>query len=941
MYVNGLLVAAKAAKADADSKWNWTTGLPNSSSWNDAGGENWEGECTEAYAEFFAFMSLVDPDPNARPQWAMRARALLMYVINQAALGQSLTAPFRTPGFVTGNRANYWGEAWGLTVDWIYSSLSSADKTTIRKVFLRWLNEIYTVPNRAGQTPLYPGTVNDPRVLGQDPTQSAFTLQNNQTQLRWSVNNYFLGQTRTLSLMAMAFDPADDPPVDSAQPASAVGNSVRSYVGNALGWWLYQAYATFEDAPTVRKALGLTGANISLGVAAGGLPVEGSLYGESLGFLAQTLLGLRTAGYNDPATYGPQAGFLEDAYWNNAVDGFLHQTAPTPFVAPSQSWLGPIYPVATYGDTLRTWVEPGVIDLIAPIGLHDESANNAARLAKTRWIAQNILEGGPANVFKRAGSNIWGNSYASQAIFYFMLFDPAASPVADPRPSVPTTFVAPAIGSVLSRTDWSGSATWFSYRCSWETINHISGDCGQFTLWRKGAWLTKEWSNYALDWMGYTPLYHNTLALQNAPATISPSIWDTTLKWGGQWNNGGYDGDPSTLISANDNWSYALSDATNLYNHPDWWTASRNALDILHASRSIAWLNKNHIVIYDRATSGATGRFKRFNLVTQATASIVQNTATATANGQTLTVQSLLPATASLRTEHFWKTAPAQEVNQTSELDTSYDRLIIEDLSLPADVRFLTVLQGTDSGVSADKATRVSSIAGTAYDGAYIGDSIVMFPQSLASPVSTTTYQTPSSVTRHLITGLTPGVGYDIVMTTTGGVTTVILTKGSTYTADVGGVIGVGFPPSQLPTQGGVVIGQQLVGPSGSPSPSPTPNPTPKPSNSCGTVTKQSATTYLGWCAPLALIANGVYLYDMTGQRTYWQQNGVWDLINDGGPKKGYMKTSFGWQGTGAPEQLIAKGAVYYDTVEKRYYLQTGSTWTLTLGSAPSASGAK
>jgi hypothetical protein len=63
-----------------------------------------------------------------------------------------------------------------------------------------------------------------------------------------------------------------------------------------LGWWLYQIYAVFEDANIVKQTLALTSPNRSIGIAAGGLPVEGSLYGESIGFLAQALLGLKTAG---------------------------------------------------------------------------------------------------------------------------------------------------------------------------------------------------------------------------------------------------------------------------------------------------------------------------------------------------------------------------------------------------------------------------------------------------------------------------------------------------------------------------------------------------------------------------------------------------------------------------------------------------------------------
>ena len=66
----------------------------------------------------------------------MRAHALLMWVMNQAALGHASGQPFRDPEFMCGDRANVYGEDWGLTVDWLYPYLTSTDKATIRKVFL-------------------------------------------------------------------------------------------------------------------------------------------------------------------------------------------------------------------------------------------------------------------------------------------------------------------------------------------------------------------------------------------------------------------------------------------------------------------------------------------------------------------------------------------------------------------------------------------------------------------------------------------------------------------------------------------------------------------------------------------------------------------------------------------------------------------------------------
>jgi len=825
MYLNGLQAAANLAQADVNAKWNWTTGQP-SPTWKDDGSVNWVGEDTEAYAEFFAFMSLVDPNASNRATWASHSRIMLMWALNQAANCTSTSTPFCYPDFITGNRMNYWGEAWGLTVDWIYPSLTAADKATIRKVYLGWANILLNVPNRSGTSPLYPGSLNDPRVLGIDATQSAFVQQNNQINARWAANNYFLGQARTLMLMAMAIDPADDPVVNPALSYGTVGNSLGSFVNDGIGWWLYQVYAIFEPSVTARSKLKLPSSTISLGLAAGGLPVEGSLYGESQGFLAQTLLAMQTAGYTNTKAYGAQVGFLQDAYWDQAVHGFLHMLAPAPYTPPlstGYNYQGQTWSVATYGDVLQTFVEPAELNVVGPLGIYDQATNNLTRLNADRWIAENALTGGPAKLYDNASNQIWGNSYATYAIMYFMLFDPAAATPTDPRPGVAKQFVAPAIGSILARTNWSKAPSWFTYRCGWETINHESGDCGQFTYSRKGQWLVKEWSNYAMDWIGYTPLYHNTLALQNSlvPDPKNPGIYDMTMLYGGQWNNGGNDGDPTTTISANDNWSYAQTNMVNLYNHPDWWTASRAAVGVTRASRSIVWLTPDTIVIYDRANSSTLHKFKQQNFVVMNTPVINGHTATVTGAGfgwagknQELTIQSLLPATATLTEQHFWTTKPSQEVNATAALDTSHDRLIIQDPANPRIERFLTVLQGTDAPTPAAVATSITS-TGVAFQGAWVGDTSVMFPENLNPTFASMSYQVPSTVTRHLIAGLKPGTAYTIQSATTGGTTTVSVTLGGSVIADVGGVISLGFPASASPTVGGVVTGKALVGPGG------------------------------------------------------------------------------------------------------------------------------
>ncbi|HTJ62868.1 MAG TPA: hypothetical protein VL899_03585 [Alphaproteobacteria bacterium] len=831
MYKKGLALAAAQAKANADAAWNWTSGKPDLKKWQDDGSTGYVFDCTEAYAQMFAFMSLVDPNAANRKEWASHARIMLMWVINQAALGFSSNQPFRDRSFPAFNRANYWGEAFGLTVDWIYGSLSTSDKAQIRKVFMLWDDSLLTASTAGEEHPQPVGILNSKKLLGIDSSMTAYSQQLAQIQMRWAANNYDLGHLRMLALTSMAFDAADDPLVDPHKATLAVGNSLRSYFADATGAWLYQTYAMFEDAATVRQKLKLgSSPNLSLGIASAGPPVEGSLYGESLGFLGETLLAMRSAGYDDTASWGPQAGFFGSAYWDKAVDGFIHQIAPASYVPASESYLGHIWPIASYGDILRAWAEPdSTLTLAATVGIGDlRLGNNPDRVAKTRWIAKNVAQGGPSMLYDRA-ANVWGNSDATISILYFLLFGPGGLNPADPRPDMPTKFVGPSIGTISARTDWTTNATWFTFRCSWETINHQSGDCGQFQLFRKGKWLVKEWGNYAVTGLGYTSLYHNIMGIQNNTPTNLNSLYDETVAYGSQWNNDGNNGDAAVKLSVNDNWAYAMTDAAVLYNHPDYYTPSANADSVTGASRSIVWVAPDYVLAYDRATTNKANLFKQLNLTLTATPKVTGNTARAVIGDQAVTVQSLMPEGATISEQHFWKTSPSQEmdlrdksgkVTETgliAELEPSRDRLLIDATGKPKDARFLTFIQGTDKDKSAAVATAIHSTAGAKYDGAYVGDVAVLFPVTVGEAVKSFSYSVPSKVTRQLITGLVPGKKYSLAIALldpdTPATITVAEDSSAPDAADAGGVIGFGFATSKTPTLVGSVAGFRKIGP--------------------------------------------------------------------------------------------------------------------------------
>ncbi|WP_438036723.1 hypothetical protein [Sorangium sp. So ce204] len=788
MYTEALLPALRGAIAAYEGRF-YPNGRPNPT-WPDGGTNAYEQYPTEAYAEFFAFMSLIDADVAARPTHAVRARNLLMVAIEEASKGRADGQPFRRPGFATGDRSRWWGEGFPLTVDWIYNAtdsggrpvLSAGDKAKIRQVFLRWIDDNLHASTAGNEHPHPVGVMNDPALL-RDPLQ-----------LRWAANNYYLGHLRNVTLMSLSMDDADDPPLDPSAPVGKLGNTLRSYRADATGAWLYQAFAVFEASETAAKQLGVP--SDGLGVASGGMPVEGFLYGSGgVATLHQALLGLYTAGYGAQAQSGPQIGLLRSGTWDRFTDGFLHSIAPGPVTYPSRRDLGPVYEMANYGDTLQSWVEPRFAELFGSLGVYDQLTGNTARLQRSRWIVANTIAGGAPELYART-SKIWGSPAPSRAILSFMLFDPAAPLPPDPRPAMPTAFFerAQGRGSLRARSDWTAGATWFTWRCGWVTINHQIGDCNQIELYRKGEWLTKEHTSYSNNLIGATTDYHNTLSLQNDKPSNVRWYEKEIVARGGQWREGRAAGDPKTRMTRGAGYVFAEGIATDLYNtRENVWVPADAARDMVHASRSVVWLQPDHVVVYDRATSRTAGRFKRFNLMTTSAPRIAGRTASAvTPRGQTLFIQSLLPRSARMAA------VPVENVNKPAAMEPTTHRLVVEDQAAPADVRFLHVLQGADAGAAMDAATRIDSAQGSGFDGALVAGTVVLFradlrsePRPSSGPLS---YQVPRATRRHVITGLLPKGGYDVAVVSREPELAVRIMPGGRYTTDDSGVLSFDTP---------------------------------------------------------------------------------------------------------------------------------------------------
>lgn len=742
---------------------------------------------SEQHALVLAFHALVDPDANARLLYAQKARDLFMYIMGEAAKPHLKGAPFRDPIFSIFNRSNSAGETWPLLADWLQgvtdaagqpvTILTAADKAVIRQVFMTWAEDCITAYTTGGDSPKPNRVTNSLQLL---PGGHAY---------RMTANNYYLNHARLITMMPLAFDPADDPALDASLPDAALGNTLRSYLSNATGAWLYQQFAMFGDPAEVRAALNLP-ATAKVGLASGGNAVEGGLYGHSMAYIHGQLLAMQTAGFTDPAFCGPQVSLVGSPHWDRYVHGLLSMMVPKQQVDPAQAYLGPVYSFANFGDLLRLWITPDNMTQFALLALVELKQGRSDHLNAARWIALNAVEGGAPGFIERLK-----RPYSThEPMLAFMLFDPtdptAMNPT-DPRPGYATTHWDPGIGRILARTDWSPAATFLDFRSGWLSINHQNCDGGQFQFYRKGEWLTKEFSNYDNYGVGQSTIWHNTLSLQNWCASGNPFLqWYERpyLKYGSQYNMHQSAGDPVTTASSGPGYTHAQTDMTALYNRPNQFAPADALLDITHASRSLLWLQPDVVVVYDRASSVHNG-FKRFNLTLTATPTLdpANHRATVvTPKGQYFFVHSLLPANGTMT-----YVAEDGTLTNVSQLEPSKGRLVIEDTTNPTSTRFLHVLQGADAASAQLVPVLLNSTAGDPFTGAIIGNQVALFAVNYGANTNGTAYSAPLATTKHHLSGFAPGAHYSVIAVQNGANADIAVQPSATgaFTADTAGLL--------------------------------------------------------------------------------------------------------------------------------------------------------
>jgi hypothetical protein len=763
VYRDGLLALAERARARMDDG-----SVPGA----DDGGITWSPVFTETYAALFALMSLVDPDPTARQDWASRARTLLMTIIDAAALGVG-PGKWRGDGFSAYDRGRWVGESFGLTVDWIYPTLSAADKRTIRRVFLRWAAEnrdgYPTVLTNHSHPELVPSGAdrrNDPSLLDlQDPKRRA---------LRYGANNYFLAHARNMFLMAAAFDAADDVP-DPLVPGDGAG-ALRDWAEEAIGTYLYVTDHLFRND------------------ASGGISPEGQEYGCSLGFYLGFMLAMHTSGWDDTARFGDKVSLRNHPFFADMMPALLASHTPVEVA----TTYGLVHQLPWFGDGEQLYHQDPMSQL-GPLALYDQLVGNADRLAAIRWWEVNVPPGGAAALLDRASMEDDG---IIRSLLYFLVFDPAqpgnpaSGPALDPRPAEPLFFMSPGLGRILARTGWDAGARLLTYTLSWNGIDHQHGDGNMFDFYRKGEWLTKERTAYGKG--AALSEFKNTLTVMNA-GTVDP-YFAPALERGSQFILGANDGDP-TLLAVSDapDYLHVTGDATPLYNYRD---GSATAGGVAHVSRSLVWLKPDVLVVLDRAGTSAAGRFKRFWLnlpgAPGAEPILTGNEVRAvTRGGQQLFVTTVRPTGAG---------ATLSVVDTTGEVADDWlaaldpmavdpptgagaRMLRVEAAGDPPEATFLHAIEGADAGASPSAVAAVESAEGIPYLGAVVGDRAVLFPVSLGVPFTRTRFVVPAGTAQVLVTGLVAGASYSATSTTGASGRDVTVEAGGALRADGGGVL--------------------------------------------------------------------------------------------------------------------------------------------------------
>ncbi len=242
----------------------------------------------------------------------------------------------------------------------------------------------------------------------------------------------------------------------------------------------------------------------------------------------------------------------------------------------------------------------------------------------------------------------------------------------DPPPALPLTglplaHIAMGIGKVYARSDWTEDAAWFRFDCGPFWTNHQHFDVGDFEIFQREP-LTlpsgeyNEWgSAHAMNWLIRTVAANSLLVYE-------PNETWTRMRDGGQnacANDGGQAKKWDWPVATLDEWqaqqeAFHRGRIVAYENAPSFLfvaadcTPAYSPAKLARWIRQIIFLRPHTFVVFDRAVSIQPELEKTWLLHCRKEPQIDGQTAVITAPGgqATLTVQTLLPSEATIRTVH-------------------------------------------------------------------------------------------------------------------------------------------------------------------------------------------------------------------------------------------------------------------------------------------------
>jgi hypothetical protein len=190
-----------------------------------------------------------------------------------------------------------------------------------------------------------------------------------------------------------------------------------------------------------------------------------------------------------------------------------------------------------------------------------------------------------------------------------------------PLSNLNTSYYAPGIGELYTRSGWDTHATWVNMIAGPYTQSHAHQDQGSLMIYKDG-WLAYDAVVDSASGLTQATTAHSLVRIDNGGSPIA-QIGNTQSKM--------------AALHAGSNWLYAAADLTPAYNGNS---------NIQKVNREMVYLQPNAIVVYDRVQSSA-GTTQTWQLATPKAPSINGSTATIANAGHTLTVQRLAGAATS------------------------------------------------------------------------------------------------------------------------------------------------------------------------------------------------------------------------------------------------------------------------------------------------------